>query len=276
MKSKFIYFLFLFSTIINAQIINGKIISNETKQSIPFAKIGVDNEIIGAIADENGNYSIDLTNISKDNFIIVEYGGYQTFKSKIDDFINSKNHIIPLKEKVHTIEEVVINPKKYLNKNWGTNAKSKKILFGFNPARTKEDKSKEFGVLFTNSKKVKIDKINLNIVDIKTDKPIVLDFNIYSRDGKFPSQSIINQKLSIVLTKEKIINNTFTFDISDLNIWVDKQDFFISVQVMNGFDGWLYLSGALMKSVYYRNFYGPWTKLTVAGPAINIDVKVEK
>ncbi len=276
MKSKFIYFLFLFSTIINAQIITGKIISNETKQPIPFAKIGVDNEIIGSSADENGNYSIDLTNMSKDNFIIVEYGGYQTFKSKIDDFINSKNHIIPLKEKVFTIEEVVINPKKYLNKNWGTNAKSKKILFGFNPARTKEDKSKEFGVLFTNSKKVKIDKINLNIVDIKTDKPIVLDFNIYSRDGKFPSQSITNQKLSIVLTKEKIINNTFTFDISDLNIWVDKQDFFISVQVMNGFDGWLYLSGALMKSVYYRNFYGPWTKLTVAGPAINIDVKVEK
>mgnify|MGYP007115117439 CR=1 FL=1 len=28
--------------------------------------------------------------------------------------------------------------------------------------------------------------------------------------------------------------------------------------------------------VYYRNFYGPWLKKTIAQPALNIDVKIEK
>lgn len=276
MKTQFIPIFFFIFGIINSQIINGKIISKENNEPIPYAKIGINNENIGSSADENGNFSIDLTNVSRNNFIIVEYGGYQSFKDKVENFINSKNHTITLQEKIFNIQEVLINPKKYINKNWGTNAKSKKVLFGFNPARSKEDKSKEFGVLFSNSKKIKIDKINLNIVDIKTDLPILLNFNIYSKDDKFPGQSLANKTLSVILNKDKIIDETFTFDISDENIWINKQDFFVTVQAMNGFDGWLYLSGALLKSVYYRNFYGPWTKLTVAGPAINIDVKIEK
>lgn len=276
MKTQFSTIFFFIFGIINSQIINGKIISKENNEPIPFAKIGINNENIGSSADENGNFSIDLTNISRDNFIIIEYVGYQTFKNKVDNFINSKNHIITLQENIFNIQEVVINPKKYVNKNWGTNAKSKKILLGFNPARSKEDKSKEFGVLFSNSKKIKIDKINLNIIDIKTDVPILLNFNVYSKDEKFPGQSLADETLSVVLTKDKIINETFTFDVSDKNIWIDKQDFFVTVQVMNAFDGWMYLSGALLKSVYYRKFYGPWTKLTAAGPAINIDVKIEK
>lgn len=276
MKTQFSLISLLIFGIINSQIINGKIISKENNKPIPYAKIGIDNENIGSIADENGNFSIDLTNVSRNNVIVVKYGGYQIFKNDVQKFIDSQNHTITLQENITDIEEVIINPKKYINKNWGTNAKSKKILFGFNPAHTKEDKSKEFGVLFSNTKKVKIDKINLNIVDIKTDQPIQLNFNIYSKNDKFPGELLAREALSVILTKDKILDETFTFDISDKNIWINKQDFFVSVQAMNSFDGWMFLSGALLKNVYYRNFYGPWTKLTVAGPAINIDVKIEK
>ena len=276
MKTLFSLIFLLIFSFINSQIINGKIISNENKKPIPYAKIGIENENLGSISDEDGNFSIDLTNVSRNNFLVVEYGGYEIFKDNVDKFINSQNYTITLHENIINIQEVIINPKKYINKNWGTNAKSKKIQFGFNPASTKEDKSKEFGVLFSNSKKIKIDKINLNIVDIKTDVPIQLNFNIYSKNNKFPGELLATETLSVILTKDKILNETFTFDISDKNIWINKQDFFVTVQVMNSFDGWIYLSGALLKTLYYRNFYGPWNKLTVAGPALNIDVKFEK
>lgn len=267
--------LLLILSHMNAQIITGKILSDENKP-VPYARIGVDQENLGAIADEAGNYSIDLTNTDKSKMITVQMGGYVNFNQKVEDFIQARNHDILLREKITELQPVAINPKKYVNKNWGTTAKTKKILFGYNPARTKEDQSKELAVLFNNSKKIKLQKINLNVVDIKTDQPILLTFNVYSKNDKLPGQSIITEDLSVELTKDQIVDNTFSFDVSDKNIWVDKQDFFVSMQVMNGFDGWIYLSGALLKSMYYRKFYSPWMKTTIAGPAIHIDLKVEK
>ncbi|MDR2237886.1 MAG: carboxypeptidase-like regulatory domain-containing protein [Chryseobacterium sp.] len=275
MKTIFTASLLLIVSLIQAQIITGRILS-EDKRPVPYARIGVDQENLGAIADEAGNYSIDLTQADKNKMITIQMGGYVNFNQKIADFIQAKNHDILLREKITELQAVAVIPKKYTAKNWGTRAKTKKVLFGYNPARTKEDQSKELAVLFNNSKKVKLQKINLNIVDIKTDQPILLNFNVYSKDDKLPGQSIISEKLSVELTKEQIVDNTFTFDVSDKNIWIDKQDFFVSMQVMNGFDGWIYLSGALLKSIYHRKFYSPWTKTTIAGPALNIDVKVEK
>ena len=90
MKQIFGIFTILLYGILNAQTINGKIISKENNEPIPFARIGIENENFGAIADEYGNFSIDLTNVSRNNFIIVEYGGYQSFKDKVENFIKKE------------------------------------------------------------------------------------------------------------------------------------------------------------------------------------------
>lgn len=141
MSKLFKFLAIIFCGILNAQTINGKIISKENNSAIPFARIGIENENFGAIADEKGNYSIDLTNVDQNKNITVQVGGFENFSQSVQNFI-SGNHIISLNEKVVDIQEVKLNPKRYSEKNWGTNAKTKKVQFGFNPARTKEDKSK--------------------------------------------------------------------------------------------------------------------------------------
>ncbi|WES97115.1 carboxypeptidase-like regulatory domain-containing protein [Chryseobacterium arthrosphaerae] len=265
----------IFCGILNAQTINGKIISKENNSAIPFARIGIENENFGAIADEKGNYSIDLTNVDQNKNITVQVGGFENFSQSVQNFI-SGNHIISLNEKVVDIQEVKLNPKRYSEKNWGTNAKTKKVQFGFNPARTKEDKSKEFGVYFNNNKKLKIQKININIVNLKTDKPLLISFNVYSEKNGLPDNSLLSENLTVQLTEADIKAGTFTFDISKRNVWISKQNFFVSMQVINNFDGWIYLSGALFKTVYYRSYYDRWEKRTIAQPSLNIDVKIEK
>ncbi len=276
MKTKFIlFFLFAFS-IINSQIISGKIISDENNQAIPFARIGVQEENIGAIADENGNYKIDLSNIDKSKKITVQLGGYISFEQKIQDFINLNNHNIILKEKVSEITEVILNPKTYENKNFGVNAKAKKMVFGFSSNESNENLYREFAILFSNKKKLKIEKINLNIAVFKTDKPIVLNFNIYSLKDKQPGESILSENLTVELTADKIKDGTFSFDLSDKSIWINKEDFFVSAQIMSGFKGDFGFNAALFKTVYVRTFYNKWEKITIASPAINVDVKIEK
>lgn len=277
MKTKFIFFLLLFLSIINAQTISGKIVSSENNQIIPYARIGIEDEKIGTIADENGNYKIDLTNIDQSKKIVVQVGGYISFVQKIQDFINSNNHNITLKEKITEISEVIITPKNYVNKNLGVNSKSKKMQFMYSSnGGSNENWYRELAILFSNNKKLKIERINVNIADFKTDKPLILNFNIYSLKDKQPDQSILSENLTVELTEDKIKDGTFTFDLSEKSIWINKEDFFVSMQIMNGFNGKIGFSAALFRTVYERSYYSNWEKITMASPAMNVDVKIEK
>jgi hypothetical protein len=112
-------FILFFGFVMNAQIISGKILSNEDQKPIPYAKISLENEDFGTIADENGNFRIDLTDIDKTKNLKIEVGGYEKFSTPVFLFLKDNKHTIFLKEKFSTIEEVKINPKKYVNKNWG-------------------------------------------------------------------------------------------------------------------------------------------------------------
>ena len=261
----------------NSQVITGKILSSESKQAIAYARIGVDGENIGAIANETGIYKIDLTNVDKSKIVTVQLGGYYPFAQSVQNFINSANHNITLKEKVTDIAEVKLSPKIYENKNWGINTKAKKVGFWYNSNDNSNGNwREEIAISFSNKKKVKIEKINLNVNQFETDKPVLLNFNIYSEDKNRPGKSILDKVLTVELSKDKIKDGTFTYDISDESIWVDNENFFVSVQIVSGYKGKIGFSGALLSTVYIRSYYDKWQKIPVGAPAINIDVKIAK
>lgn len=276
MKIKFTFFSLLLFSFVNSQVISGKITSSENSQVIPYARIGVENENIGALTDENGNYTIDLSNTDQSKKIIVQLGGYNSFEQNIKDFISSNNHNIILKEKINEIAELKIVPKTFESKNIGVKSKAKNMLYGFSSNGSSQTAYREFAIPFSNKKRLKIEKIHLNIAKFKTDKPIVLNFNIYSKKNKQPGESILLENLSTEITADKIIDGTFTFDLNDHYVWIDKEDFYVSVQVMSGFKGDFGFSAALLRTVFERTFYSNWEKITAGSPAINIDVKIEK
>lgn len=276
MKIKFIFFSLLLFGFVNAQVISGKIISNENNQVIAYARIGIENGNKGALTDENGNYSIDLSNIDPSKKIIVQLGGYNSFEQNVRDFISSGNHTIILKEKVNEITELKLTPKAFENKNIGVKSKAKNMLYGFTSNGSNQAAYREFAIPFSNKKRLKIEKIHLNIAKFKTDKPVVLHFNIYSNKNKQPGESILLENLSTAITADKIIDGTFTFDLNDYSVWIDKEDFYVSVQVMSDFTGDFGFSAALLRTVFERTFYSNWEKIIAGSPAINIDVKIEK
>ncbi|MFC0342901.1 carboxypeptidase-like regulatory domain-containing protein [Epilithonimonas hispanica] len=277
MRLKFTFLFLSIFGITNSQIISGRIISGENNNSIPYVRIGVDGENIGTITDENGNYKIDLTNVDKSKKVTVQLGGYNSFEQDIQNFINSNNHNIVLKEKVNEIAEVKLSPKTYENKNWGINTKAKKVGFWYNSNDDSHGNwREEIAISFSNKKKVKIEKINLNVNQFDTNKPVLLNFNIYSEEKSRPSKSILSEVLTVELTKDQIKDGTFTYDISDKAIWIDNEDFYVSVQIVSGFKGKIGFSAALLSTVYIRSYYDKWQKIPAGAPAINIDVKIAK
>lgn len=260
---------------LQAQIISGTVLSKEDNTPIAYVKVGVEKENIGIISDEKGRFSIDFSKVNPSAKVRIDVAGYETYTESVQDFLKQNDQKIFLKEKFKNIQEVKIATKKLVEKNWGVNTKTKSVMYSVNPQFSKEDFLGETALEFKASKKSKIKNIHLNIASITADRPVMMRYTIYKEKNGFPGESILDEEITVALTKDKIIDDTFTLEVNDKNIWVQGR-FFVGIQFLKEFEGKLNISAALFRTGYLRKFYGDWKKMTIAAPAINIDVKVDK
>lgn len=275
MKNFIALFLLLSGVYGYAQVISGTVFSKEENKPVPYVKIGVEKEKSGTISDEKGQFSIDLSQADKTHKIRIEVAGFENYTTSVLDFIKNNDQKIFLKEKVKNIQEVKLTPKKFVDKNWGVNTKTKHVLYSVNPELRKEDFLGETALEFNASKRSKIKNINLNVAGYQSDRPVVMRYAIYNEKNGFPDQNILNEEITVKLTEDMIKSGTFSLDVNDRNIWVQGK-FFIGIQFLKEFEGKVTISAALFRTGFIRKFYGNWEKMTLAAPAINIDVKVDK
>jgi len=275
MKKLTILFLSLFAVSFHAQVVSATIFSKDENKPIPYVKIGVEKEKTGVISDEDGHFSIDLSNINASKPVLIEVPGYEKYSQSVQNFKSLDGQKVFLKEKVKNIDEVKIKPKKLVDKNWGVNTKTKHVMYNVNPDLKNENFLGETALEFNTNKKSKIKNINLNISSYTSDQPVVMRYSIYSEKNGFPDKNILDEEITVELTKDMIKDGTFTLDVNDRNIWVQGK-FFVGIQFLKRFQGRITISAALFRTGYIREFYGDWQKMTIAAPAINIDVKVDK
>ncbi|SDJ43183.1 alpha/beta fold hydrolase [Chryseobacterium jejuense] len=259
----------------NAQVISGTIISKNENQPISYVKIGVDKKTIGTISDGKGNFSIDLTGLDLQQKVKIEVPGYDLYEETVQNFKKNDQQKVFLNEKTKTIKEIAIKPKKLVDKNWGVKTKTKSVLYFVNPAGDKAGFLGETALQFNTKKRSKIKNINLNIARYTSTEPVMMRYSIYSEKDGFPDENLLDEEITVQLTEDMIKDGTYTLDVNDHNIWV-KGKFFVGIQFLKAFNGSIKISAALFKTGFIREFYGDWKKMTIAAPAINIDVKMDK
>lgn len=268
--------LILFSALsLKAQVISGTIISKNENQPISYVKIGVEKKTVGTISDEKGKFSIDLSSLEPQQKIKIEVPGYELYQETVQDFKKHDQQKIFLTEKTKNIKEIAIKPKKLVDKNWGVNTKTKSVLYSVNPALNKNNFLGETALEFNAKKRSKIKNINLNIARYTSNQPVLMRYSIYSEKNGFPDKNILDEEITVELTEDMIKDGTYTLDVNDRNIWVQGK-FFVGIQFLKDFDGSIKISAALFRTGFIREFYGDWQKMSIAAPAINIDVKMDK
>lgn len=275
MKKLNILLFQLLAFYLHAQIISGTVISKEENKPVPYVKIGIEKENTGVISDEKGNFTIDLSKSNPSGKVIIGVAGYEDYVETVGDFTKHVSPKIYLKEKVKNIQEVKLVPKKLVDKNWGVNTKTKHVMYSVNPQLRKDDFLGETALEFNASKRAKIKNINLNIASYVSDKPVLMRYSIYNEKNGFPDRNIVEEEITVELTEDMIHDGVFTLNMDQYNIWVQGK-FFIGIQFLKEFTGKLNISAALFRTGFMRKFYGDWKKVTLAAPAINIDVKVDK
>lgn len=273
-KLKALFFICT-ASILNAQVISGTIISKNENQPIPYVKIGVEKKTTGTISDGKGNFSIDLSQSDPQQKIKIEVPGYDSYIETVENFKKHDQQKIFLNEKTKNIKEVTIKAKKLVDKNWGVNTKTKSVTYFVNPATGRKDFLGETALEFNTKKRSKIRNINLNIARYNSTEPVLMRYSIYSEKNGLPDKNILDEEITIALTEDMIKDGTFTLDVNEHNIWVQGK-FFVGIQFLKEFDGNIKISAALFRTGFIREFYGDWMKMSIAAPAINIDVKVDK
>ncbi|ROI01569.1 alpha/beta fold hydrolase [Chryseobacterium sp. G0240] len=273
-KLNALFFLFSIYSF-NAQVISGTVISKNENKPIPYVKIGVEKENMGVISDEQGRFSIDLSTLAPQKKIIIEVPGYELYTEAVEDFKKHDVQKIFLKEKIKNIKEIALKPKKLIDKNWGVNTKTKSVLYSVNPELNKDSFLGETALEFNAKKRSRITNINLNIARYVSREPVLMRYSIYSEKNGFPDKNILDEEITVELTEDMIKDGTYTLNVNDHNIWVQGK-FFVGIQFLKAFDGNIKISAALFKTGFIREFYGDWKKMTIAAPAINIDVKMDK
>lgn len=275
MKIYHTLFFLLAASAFHAQVISGTIISKNENQPIPYVKIGIEKKSTGAISDEKGQFSIDLSNAEPQQKIKIEVPGYDLYQETIESFKKHDQQKVFLTEKTKNIKEIAIKPKKLVDKNWGVNTKTKSVIYSVNPEFDKKSFLGETALEFNAKKRSKIKNINLNIASYVSTQPVLMRYSIYSEKNGFPDKNILEEEITVELTENMIKDGTYTLDVNDRNIWVQGK-FFIGIQFLKDFDGRIKISAALFRTGFIREFYGDWQKMTIAAPAINIDVKMDK
>lgn len=267
--------LFLIPVIaFKAQVISGTVIAKNENQPIPYVKVGIEKSSTGTISDEKGNFSIDLSSVDPQQTIKIEVPGYDLYHETVQSFKQHHQQKIFLTEKTKNIKEVTIKPKKLVDKNWGVNTKTKSVIYSVNPEFDKKIFLGETALEFNAKKRSKIKNINLNIASYVSAQPVLMRYSIYSEKNGFPDKNILEEEITVELTEDMIKDGTYTLDVNDRNIWVQGK-FFIGIQFLKAFDGRIKISAALFRTGFIREFYGDWQKMTIAAPAINIDVKMD-
>lgn len=275
MKKLSVLSLILMVSAFNAQVISGTIISKNENQPVPYVKIGVEKKTTGTISDGKGNFSIDLTGLDPQQKVKIEVPGYDPYEETVQNFKSHDQQKVFLNEKTKTIKEIAIKPKKLVDKNWGVKTKTKSVLYFVNPASKTAGFLGETALEFNAKKRSKIKNINLNIAKYSSTEPVLMRYSIYSEKDGFPDKSLLDEEITVELTEDMIKDGTFTLDVNDHNIWVQGK-FFVGINFLKEFNGYIKISAALFKTGFIREFYDDWKKMTLAAPAINIDVKMDK
>ncbi|MEC3906548.1 carboxypeptidase-like regulatory domain-containing protein [Tamlana sp. 2201CG12-4] len=94
--------------------LNGLIV-DESNYPVPYAAIGIPSKYIGTASTDEGSFYLLLSKENLSDSLEVSSIGYKSFKVKVEDFINKKEHTIVLIEEIVSLDEVqILKPAGYL------------------------------------------------------------------------------------------------------------------------------------------------------------------
>ena len=271
------YVLFLLVLILNyvsgfgqTELI-GQVIDALTEEPIPYVNIGLVDENIGTVSDEQGYFQLEIDPLqySQSNLRFSMIG----FESKtyvLQEYLQKELLIIPLTEESTELEEVVVSTKRtqFETKILGNKTTTKFIYAAF----TTNKLGNEMGFVVRQRKRPMILK-KFNISLVENDYGFIrFRLNFYSVENGLPTSTLLKENIII---ETDATSGIVSKDLAPYEIVIDE-DFFVAIEWIEDLGpGKLFFLGGFFGSplIAREVSQGTWTKVGVASVGMNVEVR---
>ena len=190
MRNYFFMLIVTICTILQAQIKLKGSVKDSNNLPISYCSIGIKNSEVGAITDENGNFSIEIPgNLSKSH-LIFDASGYDEISKSIEEI--QHNSVIILNEKSISLTEVTLKTEKMKEKIIGQKTRP---MLTFSKMFNQNVPTIEQGNIFEIYPNTKLNAFNFHIIPSSKYEEITLKVNIYVVKNGLPTESLLDENI---------------------------------------------------------------------------------
>lgn len=173
----------------NAQTTIRGTVKNHNGEPISYCSIGIRNSDTGAVSDENGNYTLTISDDLKEDIIFSAFG-YQDEKKHKNELL--KNSHLILEPESTVMETMVINLQKMKEKTIG---QKKRPMLTFSKMFDKNVPTIEQGTIFKLYEKTKLKSYQFHIIPSSRYAQITLKLNIYEVKNNIPGKVLLDENI---------------------------------------------------------------------------------
>lgn len=248
----------------------GQVINEFSQEPLPYVNIGLVNENIGTVSDEQGYFQLEIEPGNfKQSSLRFSMIGFETKTFVLQDYIENELLLIKLSEEVTQLEEVIVLEKKnFETRVLGNKTTSKLIYASF----TSNKLGNEMGFVVRKRRSPMILK-KFNISLVENDYGLIrFRLNFYSVENRLPTSTLLNEN---IIVQTDASSGNVCKDLTPYQIVIDE-DFFVSIEWIEDLGpGNLFFSGGFFGSplIAREVSQGTWTKVGSASVGMNVEVR---
>ncbi|WP_411031918.1 carboxypeptidase-like regulatory domain-containing protein [Spongiimicrobium sp. 3-5] len=210
----------------------GTILDQETGKPVDYANIGVIDQTIGTVSDNDGTFNLVLKELNQIDSVQISRIGYTPLRLSTSDLHKriSHNPVIFLQEEVYQLQEVVVDVGE-VEKNRIGYSKTTKNLIGFwndSLALGGEHASK----ILVRKGPIKLEDLSFNIIKSISDS-ILVRVNVYDIEKGLPGRNISKRNILYTIKKK---SGREIIDLSPYDIVVNNH-FIVSLELLKIYGG---------------------------------------
>jgi hypothetical protein len=254
--------------------VQGKIVDFKTGVPLAYVNIGISNQEIGTVSNEEGSYEFRITPEMENDTVKISMIGYKAQTFIVRELLAQQRHELKLAEETNQLTEVVITAQGLKKKNLGNKTTSKFVSTGFSYNQL----GAEMGIkVNVKEQPAFVDAFHFNISYNRLSAKALFRLNIYEIERGRPSKNIMTENIIIPINPKQ--TGLISVDLMPHNI-VLREDVIVTLEWVKNegennkgegifFSLGFFNSGTLIK----QSSQGRFKKFSNMGVGMNFDVR---
>lgn len=192
-----------FSTLAQTRLLTGRVLDQQTSAPVPFASVGIHNQPLGTVADEQGRFHFSVPTAAATEQVFVSCVGYQTASLPLAAF-GSSEQVIRLVPTQVLLGAVTVRPGNVRTQTFGRTASS--TLMGAamytEPSLVSDELAKEQGTIISLAPEVLLQDFNFHVA-FNRFKSVKFRLLLYSVNAGRPNQPLLTRDIRFDVTQPR-------------------------------------------------------------------------